>query len=251
MASGNIKNFELKVGKAGLIIIVFGMAVLLCTAFLFGVDVGKNIDTYPDKISEFPQKILALVWRPANIRIAQSTPDSKNGQSQPQTQNQENIDLTFYNALTSKKGALKEQQFSEKQQVLLPSQKGEEAITGNFNRDANTTTIAPANEKTKEKGESKEKEIESIIASNKQKFKIQAASLKDKTTANKMSKKIASLGFMSQVIEVDLKGKGTLYRVIVSGFDNKAKADEAAQKISRETGTNCIIKSINRETKKN
>jgi cell division protein FtsN len=250
MASGNIKNFELKVGKAGLIIIVFGMAVLLCTAFLFGVDVGKNIDTYPDKISEFPQKILALVWRPANIRIAQSAPDVKKGQSQPQTQNQENIDLTFYNALTSKKGALKEQQVPEKQPVLLPSQNGEEAITGNFNRESNTT-IAPANEKTREKGEPKEKEIESIIASNKQKFKIQAASLKDKTTANKMSKKIASLGFMSQVIKVDVKGKGTLYRVVVSGFDDKVKADEASQKISRETGTNCIIKNINRETKKN
>ena len=33
MASGNIKNFELKLGKAGLIIIVVGMAVLLCHGF--------------------------------------------------------------------------------------------------------------------------------------------------------------------------------------------------------------------------
>jgi cell division protein FtsN len=248
MKSGNIKNFELKVGKAGLIIIVVGMAVLLCTAFLFGVDVGKNIDTYPDKIAALPQKVLALVWQPAKIRAAQNAPDNKNGPSQPRTR--ENMDLTFYNALTSKKGALKEQQVPEKQPVLLPSQNGEEAITGNFNRESNTT-IAPANEKTREKGEPKEKEIESIIASNKQKFKIQAASLKDKTTANKMSKKIASLGFMSQVIKVDVKGKGTLYRVVVSGFDDKVKADEASQKISRETGTNCIIKNINRETKKN
>ena len=97
MTSGNIKNFELKVGKAGLIIIVVGMAVLLCTAFLFGVDVGKNIDTYPDKIAALPQKALALVWQPAKIRAAQSAPDNKNGQNQPQTQ--ENIDLTFYNDL--------------------------------------------------------------------------------------------------------------------------------------------------------
>ena len=104
MASGNIKNFELKIGKAGLIIIVVGMAVLLCTAFLFGVDVGKNIDTYPDKIAALPQKALALVWRPAKIRAAQSAPDNKNGPNQPQTQDKENIDLTFYNALTSKKG---------------------------------------------------------------------------------------------------------------------------------------------------
>jgi cell division protein FtsN len=253
MASGNIKNFELKVGKAGLIIIVLGMAVLLCTAFLFGVDVGKNIDTYPDKIAALPQKALALVWRPANIRIAQSAPDNKSGQNQA-PKSSENIDLTFYNALTSKKGVLKEQQAKDKQPVVLPPENGgETVITGKVNIEAQKPP-APVNDKAKEKkekGESKEKEIESIISSNKQKFKIQAASLKDKTTANKMSKKIASLGFMSQVIKVDVKGKGTLYRVVVSGFDDKVKADEAAQKISLETGTNCIIKSINRETKKN
>ena len=249
MASGNIKNFELKVGKAGLIIIVFGMAVLLCTAFLFGVDVGKNIDTYPDKIASLPQKILALVWRPANIRIAQSAPDNKNGQNKP-PKSQENIDLTFYNALTSKKGVLKEQQVQDKQPVVLPPENRGETVTGNFNIEAQKSLV-PVNDKTKEKGKSKEKEIESIIASNKQKFKIQAASLKDKTTANKMSKKIASLGFMSQVIKVDVKGKGILYRVVVSGFEDKVQADEAAQKISRKTGSDCIIKSINSETKKN
>ena len=70
MATGNIKNFELKVGKAGLIIIIVGMAVLLCMAFLFGVDVGKNIDTYPEKIAALPQKTLALIWRPAKISVA-------------------------------------------------------------------------------------------------------------------------------------------------------------------------------------
>ena len=249
MKSGNIKNFELKVGKAGLIIIVVGMAVLLCTAFLFGVDVGKNIDTYPDKIAALPQKALALVWQPAKIRAAQSAPDNKNGPSQPQTKTQENIDLTFYNALTSKKGA-QDQQVTEKQQVFSPPQNGEKAVTENFNIEAKKPPV-PVNDKTKDKGELKENEIEPNIAFNKQKFKIQAASLKDKTTANKMSKKIASLGFVSQVIKTDVKGKGTLYRVVVSGFEDKVQADEAAQKITKKTGTDCLIKSVNSEAKKN
>jgi cell division protein FtsN len=249
MATGNIKNFELKVGKAGLIIIVLGMAVLLCTSFLFGVDVGKNIDTYPDKIAALPQKALALVWRPAKINVAQNAPDNKNGQNQA-PKSPENIDLTFYNALTSKKGVLKEQPVQDKQPVVLPPENGGETVSKNFNMEVQKPPV-PVNDKTKEKSGSKEKEIESIIASNKQKFKIQAASLKDKTTANKMSKKITSLGFMSQVIKADVKGKGTLYRVVVSGFEDKVQADEAAQKISRKIGTDCIIKSINSETKKN
>ena len=248
MKSGNIKNFELKVGKAGLIIIVVGMAVLLCSAFLFGVDVGKNIDTYPDKIAALPQKALALVWQPAKIRAAQNLPDNKNGPSQPQTQ--ENIDLTFYNDLTSKKGIPKEQPVPEKQPVFLPSQNGEEAVTSNFNIDAQNQPV-PVNEKTKKKSDIQAKEISPSIASNKQKFIIQVASLKDKTTANKMNKKISSLGFISQVVKVDVKGKGVFFRVIVSGFENKVQADEAGKKITKKTGTDCIIKSVDSELKKN
>jgi cell division protein FtsN len=257
MASGNIKNFELKVGKAGLIIIVIGMAALLCTAFLLGVDVGKNIDIYPDKIAAFPQKLLAQVWRPSKIGASQSIPENKSAQNQPQTKTQENIDLTFYNALTSKKGILKEQSVAGKQQVILPPENGEENVTANFNME-NQKPPVPLNDKKtnykvehKEKSEQKAKEIKPNIVSNKQKFKIQAASLKDKNTANEMSKKIASLGLRPRVIKVDVKGKGILYRVIIPGFEDKVQAQEAAKKISQKTGTNCIIQSINRETKKN
>ena len=248
MASGNIKNFELKVGKAGLIIIVVGMAALLCTAFLFGVDVGKNIDIYPEKIAALPQKALSLVWRPAKIRAAQSISDNKNEQNQPQPQ--ENIDLTFYSALTSKKGALKEQSISEKQSIFLQPKSEEETVNGNFNIDAQKLPET-VNDKTKEKGEPKGKEIAPSIASNKQKFIIQVASLKEKTKANKIIKKIDSLGFSSQVVKIENKRKGILFRVIVSGFENKVQAQEAAQKISQKTGTNCIIKCIDNEAKKN
>jgi DedD protein len=248
MKSGNIKNFQLKVGKAGLIIVVVGMAVLLCTAFLFGVDVGKNIDTYPDKIAALPQKALALVWQPAKIRAAQSAPDNKNGPGKTQTQ--ENIDLTFYNDLTSKKGIPKERPVPEKQPVFSPPQNGEETVTGNFNIEAQSLP-GSVNEKTKEKGEPKAKEVAPSVASNTQKFIIQVASLKDKTEANKMNKKIASLGFLSQVIKVEIPGKGIYFRVIVSDFENKVQAQEAALKISQKTGTSCIIKRVDNEAKKN
>jgi cell division protein FtsN len=248
MATGNIKNFELKIGKTGLVIIVAGMSAFLCAAFLFGVDVGKNIDTYPDKIAALPQKALALVWQPAKIRAAQSAPDNKNGPGKTQTQ--ENIDLTFYNDLTSKKGIPKERPVPEKQPVFSPPQNGEETVTGNFNIEAQSQP-GSVNEKTKEKGEPKAKEVAPSVASNTQKFIIQAASLKDKTEANKMNKKIASLGFLSQVIKVEIPGKGIFFRVIVSGFENKVQAQEAALKISKKTGTSCIIKRVDNEAKKN
>ena len=247
MATGNIKNFELKVGKSGLIIIVVGMAVLLCTAFLFGVDVGKNIDTYPDKIAALPQKALALVWQPAKIRAAQSSPDNKSLQNKSATD--EKFSLTYHKDLTSKEGILKAESVTENKPLVLPPDNEEETAANNFNVD-NKTQPTPANEKTREKGAIKAKEIAPSVASNKKKFIIQAASLKDKTTAKKMSKKITSLGFISQVIKVDIKGKGTMFRVVVSGFEDMVQADKAAQEITKQTGTDCIIKSVDSKEKK-
>src|SRR4030043_190322 len=105
MASGNTKNFEFRLKKAGLIVVITGMAALLCFAFLLGVNVGKNIDTYPDKISSFPQKALALIWHKGKIQPAENLTDDKNP---PEQAKGEDIDLTFYNTLTSKKGVARE-----------------------------------------------------------------------------------------------------------------------------------------------
>jgi cell division protein FtsN len=248
MATGNIKNFELKVGKSGLIIIVVGMAVLLCTAFLFGVDVGKNIDTYPDKIAALPQKVLALFWQPAKIRAAQISQDNKSVQNKSAPD--EKFNLTYHKDLTSKEGMLKAASVTENQPLGLPPDNQEETAANNFNVE-NKNQPAPVNENAREKGDIKAKEIAPSVASNKKKFIIQAASLKDKTTADKMSKKITSLGFISQVMKVDVKGKGVRFRVVVSGFDDMAQADGAAQEITKKTGTACMIKSVDSKENKN
>jgi cell division septation protein DedD len=248
MATGNIKNFELKVGKAGLIIIVVGMAVLLCTAFLLGIDVGKNIDTYPDKIAALPQKALALVWQPAKIRAAQISQDNKSVQNKSATD--EKFSLTYHEDLTNKEGVIKAEAVTENQPLVLPPDNKGETAANNFNVD-NKNQPAPVNEKTREKGDIKPKEIAPIIASDKHKFIIQVASLKDKTKANKIIKKIDSLGFTSQVVKFESKGKGMMFRVVVSGFEDKVQADEAAQKISQKTGTSCVIKCVDNEDKKN
>jgi len=51
MTSKNVRVFELKLGKRALILFILGMSCLLFVVFLFGVTVGKNIDTYPEKFS--------------------------------------------------------------------------------------------------------------------------------------------------------------------------------------------------------
>lgn len=238
MATGNIKNFELKLGRAGLITIVVGMVALLCTAFLFGIEVGKNIDVYPEKIAAFPQKILASVWRPSKIKASQSRLENKNAQNQ--TQSQENIDLTYYNALTGKKGSVNEEVIPDKQSAFS------EPPIGNFNIDVQKQAETATNE------QNKEKKIKPLPVANRHKFIIQVASLKDKKKATNIVKKIDSLGFTSQVVKVENKKKGTLFRIIIPGFENKVQAQEAVQKISQKTDiNNCIIKSVDNEEKRN
>jgi len=223
MTPGNIKKMELKFGRTGIIIVVVGMAALLCSAFLLGVVVGKNIDTYPAKIASIPQKALALIWRPAKTKTIPDIVDNKPGEGQPKAG--ENLDLTFYNNLTSPKGEVKDQPLTEKKMVETPPPQ----------------TVDPKLEV---------KEVEKPVDASKQTFIIQAAALKEKAKAGQMSKSITALGFKSRVVEIDIKGKGTWFRVIVSGFDERAQAQAAADKIAKKTKTNCIISRVDDDKKK-
>ncbi|MGV8058672.1 MAG: SPOR domain-containing protein [Smithellaceae bacterium] len=251
MASGNIKNFELKLGKAGLIIVIVGFAALLCCSFLFGIAVGKNIDSYPETIASLPQRLLALVWRPAKIRAAQTASENKAAQNQPARP--EELDLTFYNTLTSKKGVAKEQPIPDKKpaieapavQKLLPQPQ---------NDAGSTSVVSPDSEVKKQQGvagnqkgdeiEAKIKEAELKSSDREPTFSVQVASLKEKTKAGQMSKKISALGYKPRIVENNIPGKGKWFRIVIDGFPNKTLAQAAAGKILSKTGTGCIVKRV-------
>ena len=78
MTSKNVRVFELKLGKRALILFILGMSGLLFVVFLFGVTVGKNIDTYPEKFSRGFRGMMMekLGWssnRPETIVTASET----------------------------------------------------------------------------------------------------------------------------------------------------------------------------------
>jgi cell division protein FtsN len=73
-------------------------------------------------------------------------------------------------------------------------------------------------------------------------FLVHVASLKDKAKATQIHKSVATLGYPSKNVKVDIKGKGTWYRIIVTGFETKAQAQAAADRISKKVKTNCIIR---------
>src|SRR4030042_1585029 len=160
MASGNTKNFEFRLKKAGLIAVITGMVALLCFAFLLGVNVGKNIDTYPEKISSLPQKALALIWHKGKLQPTENLTDNKNP---PEQAKEEDIDLTFFNTLTGKKGVAREKAAPEKKQVIetappivAPLQENNEE-TVNSNESLETPKQPPEAITDKKKEENKPK----------------------------------------------------------------------------------------------
>jgi hypothetical protein len=257
MASGNIKNFELKLGRTGLVIIIVGMAALLCCSFLVGVSVGKNIDTYPGKISALPQKLLAFVWRPAKIRAAQTAAENKAAQDQPQKP--EELDLTFYNTLTGKKGAVKEQPIPDKKPVVETP--AAQLLLPQPNNDADAVSGAPASEAKKppaamsrtagDQIEAKIKEAEGAAAVPSGKFSVQVASLRAKTSAAQLSKKISALSYTPRIAENSIPGKGKWFRVVVDGFVSRVDAQTGVEKIFSKTGVRGVVKQTDATVKSN
>ncbi len=252
MASGNIKNFELKLGRTALVIVILGMAALLCGTFLFGVAVGKNIDTYPGQIASLPQKLLALVWRPAKVRTAQTAAENKAAQNQPKAQ--EEPDLTFFNTLTSKKGVAKEQPIPDKKpaaeapaiQPILPElQKEEPAAPITPNPVVKKQQAATNSGKVVDEIEAKIREAEPAANVNEEKFAVQVASLKEKAKADQLNKRLLTLGYKPRIVENNVPGKGKWFRVVVDGFASRANAQTAAEKISGKTGAHCVVKRVN------
>lgn len=245
MGSGNIRKFEIRLGQTGLMVLIVGMVVLLCLSFLFGVGVGKNIDTYPEKISSLPQRFLALFWRPAKIAGSPSEGQKTAAQTQ-----QGNVDLTFHQALTSSKTVPIQPQPDAKKtmeveafadnEAALPAPPAsprpkEKAALVKTEAAGQKTAVS---EKTVAESKSKEREADSAAGS----YQVYVASMKDRAKADQIHKIIDRAGYASKIVKVDLKEKGLWYRVIATGFDSKAKAEAAADKLSKKARTKCVVR---------
>lgn len=258
MSAENIKKFELKLGRNGIVITVVGMAVLLCGSFILGVSVGKNIDTYPEKISSTPQRILAFFWRPAKVAGQQSASENKETGAE-----KGNMDLAFHNTLTHSKTlpiqpAPVDEKTPEKDVVIdqkavapppvAPEASREEEIAKKEETVAHKDASA---ERSAVEQKTKKKDASAASVAAGPSYFIHVASLKDKGKADQINKSVTELGYKSKVVKTDIKGKGIWYRVIATGFDSKTKAKAAVDKITRKVKTTCIIRQTGADMDKN
>ena len=56
-----------------------------------------------------------------------------------------------------------------------------------------------------------------------------------------MVQKFETLGFSPQVVMKELPGKGRWFRVIVGGFENREKAQEAADKLAGKVRGRIVV----------
>lgn len=95
------RHFELRLGRLGVTLFTLGVSCLLLVAFVLGVMVGKNIETYPGKITGaipglIREKIAKTPVEPGVAAGPVSAREAAGG-------GKEDLKLTFYDTLEGKK----------------------------------------------------------------------------------------------------------------------------------------------------
>jgi cell division septation protein DedD len=275
MAAKNRHMFELRLGKLGLILFIGGISILLFSMFLLGIFVGKQMDAYPEKYSAGMGEMIydRLFASAPQRKMPPSAASSAKGEP---AGGEEAFGLTFYDTLSGKKGgtptgktdgAVKDmppensappRALTGKPAVPAPSAPSAGGTIGNTDlpvpgREGDGKKTNPLPEK-RAAMESLAKVSAAMPAGGvptdwgatpeKGRFEVQVAAYQESRKAEKMREKLSPLGFTSRVVMKELPGKGTWFRVIVGGFENREKAKAAADQIAGKIrGVKCVIRS--------
>lgn len=261
--SKNNRSWEIRLGKSGLIMLVVGLGVLVFGAFLLGIHVGRDIDSYPEKIARGIPRQLAETF----AKTFSGTRKEK--ESKPQEN--ETANLVFFDILTKKggdSGALLKEEDREAPAppavIMAPGTPVKQAERGPATTPvppvasppvpaAPPPVSAPADKDTKT---AKAPAIASPppapakaapAAEEKKKppgdFSVQVVSYHDSDKARQLQKKLRGLGYTAEVMETDIPGKGKWYRVMVNGYQTRQDAEKAAAAMSAKvSGLNCVIR---------
>lgn len=256
MAIRNQKNFELRLGRQGILLFVTGMSVLLFAVFIFGIMVGIHIDAYPEKIAQILPAIISrqlhhppataekiVVVREetkvppaaeASIAVA-PLPDpfvAKEDLPKETAGGEEmKADLAVTPAAVGKTPgtppipvAVKEQRAPVKPSVNVPVEK-------------NPVSNARPPASKADAGDS------ASIAGRK--YLVQVASFKSQHAAKQFSNKIKPLGFKPRVAMVELPQKGKWFRVIIDGFVSRDEAKKAIGVLEKNIkGLNSVVSTV-------
>ncbi len=204
-------EFEFKLGRSGLTFFIFVLALVLLFAFVGGVMVGKNIESYPEKIAKgIPGAIKETITKSMDIEPDTAgrdvTRDVGQSDATPETPaKEEKIEFTFYDTLKQTGEDVKETFKDEK--VPAP---------GTYTPSERKQTGGP--------------------------YTIQVASFRDKGMTETLSKKLSNMGYTPRVDEVTLPTSGKWFRVKLQGFATYDEARGVGSLLEKKIkGIKCLI----------
>jgi cell division protein FtsN len=256
MAFDNLKKFEFRLGRQGILLFVVSMSLMLFLVFIVGVMVGMHIDAYPEKIARgIPQVILnKLDLIP---KITEKTAPVKEEAKRPTAGEESNTAATVVPPTVPKE---EEPIVTEGVENKSLSPAANQPFTATLNAATRNQKISPAiaggegAKKPVDFGGGKEREAKPVphdspeLSSGQKpsaevKYMLQVVSVKDKSRAEQFCKKIAPLGYNPRVEMVDLPKKGKWFRVVIDGFEARDEAKKAADALAEKIkGVSCVIR---------
>jgi cell division protein FtsN len=190
-------------GKPGLALFIVGFSVLLLTAFISGVIVGKNIESYPQKIV----KSLPNVIMPEADGTSQKVPakeEKKESASVNEKGGKEGMELTFYETLPTENKKIKKDP-------------AKEVKSGKENRKSEKPVTAERD------------------------YLVRIASFKDENKARLLQKKLVAIGYSTVIEEVRLGQNSNWFRVKLKDAVSSQEARKISSSIENKIKVKCMI----------
>lgn len=197
------KRFRFTLGKIGFVFFVFGISALLLLSFLFGVMVGRNIDTYPQKIAkEIPAAVTKKI-----AGVIQGETAGENGKTEGKP--------------------------SEEQGKAEEKTAGEQGKTESSFQYRYFETLT----------EKKEPAPAAVLPPPEEQYVIQVGSFRHRSQAEEVQKTLLSSGFRPVLDQVEMKESGNWYRIRIPGYRTLKEAKEAQAVVEKKLqGTRCIVR---------
>ena len=199
------RDFELRLGKLGVVLFTLGISCLLLVSFIFGVMVGVNFESAPeDIVKSIPRLIKQKIARAPEEEVQKQGEGQGEDMKKAPKGEKDEFKLSYFDTLTKKSDAVKS-----------PELKGtREPAPGSAGK-------APA---------------------VKGKFILQVASLQDRGKAEELRGTLIQMGYDPYVDVVDLPDKGKWYRVKLKGFETREDARRVGAEIERKIkGLQCLV----------
>jgi cell division protein FtsN len=233
MASKNRRMFELRLGKLGLVLFVGVMSVLLCSMFLLGIFVGKQIEAYPERFS--PGVVAFLQANLLPSRSEKVVPLMETVRREPAAAAEEAPPAELPGGKKEEAPAPGAASPKDQPEPLVP-----QAVPAVKPPAAGPVVGAAAGAA----GTAQAGTADGQGSPAEGLFEVQVAAYQEQRKAEQMMGKLKPLGFAPRTVEKELPGKGVWYRVVIGGFETREKAKAAADSIAGKLrGVKCVIRS--------